>query len=80
MDKKTRLETAFNLERPDRSLIMGGWLAAPNHIQSLTGCTEDEYWDDPFSWGANAERILGRDGVIDIFAPVTRGEFRIVDG
>jgi hypothetical protein len=59
---------------------MGGWLAAPSHIQTLTGCTEDEYWDDPFGWGVKAEILLGSDGVIDIFAPVTRGEFRIVDG
>lgn len=59
---------------------MGGWLAAPNHIQTLAGCTEDEYWEDPFYWGVKAEQILGSDGVIDIFAPVTRGEFRIVDG
>jgi hypothetical protein len=80
MDRKTRLETAFNLEYPDRPPIMGGWLAAPDHIQTLTGCSEDEYWDDPFSWGVKAEQVLGSDGVIDIFAPVTRGEFRIVDG
>jgi len=80
MDKKTRLETTFNLEIPDRPPIMGGWLAAPNHIQTLTGCSEDEYWDDPYSWGVKAEQVLGSDGVIDIFAPVTRGEFRIVDG
>ncbi len=80
MDKKIRLEITFNLEYPDRPPIMGGWLAAPNHIQTLTGCTEDEYWDDPLRWGVKAEMILGSDGVIDIFAPVTRGEFRIIDG
>jgi hypothetical protein len=80
MDKKTRLERAFNLGLPDRPPIMGGWLATPNHIQTLTGCSEDVYWGDPFAWGVQAEQILGSDGVIDIFAPVTRGEFRIVDG
>ena len=80
MDKKTRLETTFNLEQADRPPIMGGWLAAPDHIQTLTGCTEDEYWDDPFAWGVKAEQTLGSDGVIDIFAPVTRGDFRVVDG
>lgn len=80
MDKRARLATAFNLELPERPPILGGWLAAPNHIQSLTGCTKDEYWDDPFSWGVRAEQTLGSDGVIDIFAPITRGEFRIVDG
>ena len=80
MDKRTRLTKAFDLEWPERPPIMGGWLAAPEHIQSLTGCSEDEYWDDPFAWGVKAEQLLGSDGVIDIFTPVTRGEFRIVDG
>jgi hypothetical protein len=80
MDKKTRLSKAFNLEMPDRPPIMGGWLAAPNYVIALTGCSEEEYWDDPYSWGVKAEHKLGSDGVIDIFAPVARGEYRIVDG
>ena len=80
MDKKSRMFRAFDLEIPDRPPIMGGWLAAPNHIQALTGCTEDEYWNDPLFWGVKAEQKLGSDGVIDIFTPVTRGDFRVVDG
>ena len=80
MDKKTRLTKAFNLELPDRPPIMGGWLAAPNHIISLTGCSEDEYWEDPFYWGVEAERVLGSDGVVGIVEPIARGEYRIVDG
>ncbi len=55
MNKKTRLETTFNLETPDRPPIMGGWLAAPNHIQTLTGCSADEYWDDPCRGRMGAE-------------------------
>lgn len=80
INNRTRLHTTFNLDMSDRPPIMGGWLAAPTHVQELTGCSDDEYWDDPFSWGVKAEQILGSDGVIDIFAPVTRGEYRIVDG
>ena len=80
MDHKTRLAMAFNLELPDRPPILGGWLAAPDHIQALTGCSEDEYWADPFHWGLEAERVLGSDGVVTIFEPIARGEFRIVDG
>ena len=79
MDKKTRLAKAFDLETPDHPPILGGWLAAPEHIQSLTGCYEDEYWSDPFYWGLEAERVLGSDGVITIHEPVSRGEYRIVD-
>ena len=80
MDKKTRLAKAFNLETPDRPPILGGWLAAPGHIQTLTGCSDDDYWSNPFGWGLEAERVLGSDGVITIHEPVSRGEYRIVDG
>lgn len=79
MDKKARLATSFDLQRPDRPPILGGWLAAPNHIQALTGCPEDDYWSDPFYWGLEAERVLGSDGVVDIFVPIARGEYRNVD-
>ncbi len=79
MDKKTRLAAALNLEQPDRPPILGGWLAAPDYIQTLTGCSEDAYWSDPFHWGLEAERVLGSDGVIGIFVPVARGAYRCVD-
>ena len=80
MDKKTRLTKAFDLQLPDRPPILGGWLAAPGHIQSLTGCSDDEYWADPFHWGVRAEQLLGSDGVVGIFEPISRGEYRVVDG
>jgi hypothetical protein len=80
LNKKTRLIRAFNLGTPDRPPILGGWLAAPEHIQALTKCSEDDYWSDPFHWGLEAERVLGSDGVVDIFEPISRGEYRIVDG
>lgn len=79
MDRQTRLRKAFDLEVPDRPPILGGWLAAPDHIQALTGCSEDVYWTDPFHWGLEAERILGSDGVITVFVPVARGAYRCVD-
>jgi hypothetical protein len=55
MNQEQRLLSAFRLRRPDRAPILGGWLAAPSHIISLTGCTEDEYWDDLFAgdWRLN---------------------------
>lgn len=80
VEKSARLAKAFNLELPDRPPILGGWLAAPTHIQSLTGCSEDAYWADSFHWGLEAERVLGSDGVVTIFEPVSRGEYRCVDG
>lgn len=52
----------------------------PEHIWALTGCSEDEYWSDPFYWGLQAEHVLGSDGVITIFVPIARGAYRCVDG
>ena len=80
MDKITRLRRAFELELPDRPPILGGWLAAPDHIQTLTGCSEDAYWSDPFHWGLEAERVLGSDGVVTVFEPIARGSYRCMDG
>ncbi len=79
MNHMQRLNAAFDLQQPDRPPILGGWLAAPEHIQALTGCSDDDYWSDPFYWGMEAERALGSDGVIGIFVPVTRGAYRCVD-
>jgi GNAT superfamily N-acetyltransferase len=79
MDKRQRLEAAFSLQPADRTPVLGGWLAAPEHIMALTGATPDEYWADPFRWGLEVERVLGADGVIGIFVPVARGSFRCVD-
>jgi hypothetical protein len=79
MNAHTRLATAFNLQTPDRPPILGGWLAAPEHIIALTGCTIDDYWADTFHWGLEAERALGSDGIITIVQPVQRGDYRIMD-
>jgi hypothetical protein len=79
VDRKTRLDRAFSLAIPDRPPILGGWLAAPDHIQSLTGCSEDEYWADPVRWGLEAEHVLGSDGAVTVFVPRQRGGYRCVD-
>lgn len=60
MEKIERLTKAFNLEQPDRPPIVGGWLAAPEHILALTGCTDEQYWDDLFHWGLASERKSGQ--------------------
>lgn len=79
MNRQERLRMAFDLQQPDRPPILGGWLAAPEHIQAITGCSHQEYWADPEGWGLEAERRLGSDGVITIFVPIHEGEYRCVD-
>jgi hypothetical protein len=79
MESFNLLKKAFSLEKADRPPILGGWLAAPEHIQTLTGCSAEEYWDNPKYWEVAAERVLGSDGLVDIFVPISREEFRCVN-
>lgn len=79
MDSRTRLTTAFDLLLPDRPPILGGWLAAPKTVQTLTGCSQDEYWHDPTEWTVKAEKALGSDGMITVIVPLDRSDFRIMD-
>jgi hypothetical protein len=79
MDAKKRLAIAFDGLLPDRPPILGGWLAAPAHIQALTGCSPAQYWSDPISWSIAAEQVLGSDGLVTVFTPVAEGEYRCVD-
>jgi hypothetical protein len=79
MSKRERLKAAFALERPDRTPILGGWLACPEYIMELAGVTAEEYWADPVSVSIRAYEILGMDGLIGVFVPRNRDDFRCVD-
>ena len=76
---KQRLTAAFDLQTPDRPPILGGWLSAPEYIRILTGCSEEEYWQDPARWSMEADRALGSDGIVNLFTPASREEYRIID-
>jgi hypothetical protein len=65
--------------KPDRTPILGGWLACPDHVCAIAGTTADEYWADPVGVSIRAYRILGMDGLIDCFVPRSRTDFRCVD-
>jgi len=79
MTRRDRLEAAFALQEPDRTPILGGWIACPQHIMTLTGATEDEYWADPIGVSIRAYEILGADGLASIFVPRHRHDFRCID-
>jgi len=78
MTERERLEAVFMLAEPDRTPILGGWIAAPDHIMSLAGVSADAYWADPVSTSIEAYRRLGMDGLIDVFVPKD-GDYRCVD-
>ncbi len=79
MTSKERLEAAFTLKKPDRTPILGGWIACPEHIMTITRTTEDQYWRDPQGVSIRAYEILGTDGLANILVPKERGSYRIVD-
>ena len=79
MTPRDRLDTAFSLQPPDRTPVLGGWIANPAHIMEITGANEDQYWDDPKGVSVEAYRSLGTDGLIDVFVPISRGAYRCVD-
>ena len=56
MKDRERLEAAFALEGPDRTPVLGGWLACPECIMELTRSTVDEYWADPV--GVSIQQII----------------------
>jgi len=79
MKNRERLEAAFALEEPDRTPILGGWLACPEYIMELTRSTVDEYWADPVSVSIQAYELLDMDGLIGVFVPRNQDDFRCVD-
>jgi len=79
MSKRERLDAVFALKEPDRTPILGGWIACPQHIMAITGVTEEEYWLDPTGVSILAYEKLGTDGLISIFVPRNRDDFRCVD-
>lgn len=80
MTSRERLEAAFDLREPDRTPILGGWIACPEHIMALTGANEEAYWANPVEVSVQAYRKLGSDGLIDVFVPRGPGDYRCVDG
>lgn len=79
MNHRERLEAAFRLQEPDHTPILGGWIACPEHIAELAGVNGRTYWDDPISVSLDAYRELGSDGLIGVFVPRGREDFRCVD-
>ena len=79
MTPRERLEAVFAGKTTDRTPILGGWIACPDHICKLAGATLDEYWADPFAVSVRAYRELCNDGLIGVFVPAKRTDFRCVD-
>jgi hypothetical protein len=79
MSSRERLEMVFSGGAPDRTPILGGWIACPEHICRLVEASIEEYWRDPIGASIGAYKCLGTDGLVDIFVPKHPDDFRCVD-
>ncbi len=74
-----RLDKVFNGQKADRTPVLGGWIACPEHICNIMGVTRDEYWNDKIRITIEAYKRLGMDGLIDVFVPISPDDYRFVD-
>jgi hypothetical protein len=79
MTRIERLESAFTLKEVDKTPILGGWIACPEYMMEIAEATADEYWADPYGVSIRAYDRLDTDGLIGIFVPRNRDDFRCVD-
>jgi len=79
MMRRERLEAVIAGRRPDRTPVLGGWIACPEHICALANVDIETYWADPVEASIAAYRELGSDGLVGIFVPRGREDFRCVD-
>jgi hypothetical protein len=74
-----RIESAILGGKPDRTPMLGGWLACPESICRITGTSIDQYWEDPVQTSINAYEILGTDALVHVFVPKNRNDHRGYD-
>ena len=79
ISSKERLRRVFNNEPVDRTPILGGWIACPEHIAAIMGISLATYWENPVGISIEAYRKLGSDGLIDVCVPKNKDDYRIVD-
>ncbi len=79
MTRRERLHTVFAGRPADRTPILGGWIACPEHMWTIAGVSRQDYWADPVGVSIRAYDILGMDGLINVFWPKHEDDFRCVD-
>lgn len=79
MTCKERIESVINGKQPDYTPVMGGWIACPEHICALSGASMEEYWRDPKAVSITAYKNLGTDGLVDLYVPANKNDFRFID-
>ena len=79
MTSKERIYKVLSGEAPDRTPILGGWIANPKLLCAVCGVSMDRYREDPLLVSVDAYEKLGTDGLFGVFIPKDHDEFRCVD-
>ncbi|MCJ7773350.1 MAG: hypothetical protein MUP22_09485 [Desulfobacterales bacterium] len=79
MSSKERLSSVFNSLQPDRTPLLGGWIAYSGHIIELANSTIDEYKSNPIEVSIKAYQNLKIDGLVDIILPTNIDGYRVVN-
>jgi len=79
MSCRERVNAVFALQPPDRTPVLGGWIACAEHIMRIAGVDAETYWADPQGVSFEAYKKLGTDGLIGCFVPKAAEDFRCVD-
>jgi len=74
-----RMEALFTGGHVDRTPMIGGWLAPPEHVCAITGKDIEQYWEDPMQSAIDAYKMLGTDALVHVFIPISRTDFRGYD-
>jgi len=79
MSSRERLDAAFALRQPDRTPVLGGMIACPEHIMKIAGVDAGTYWSDPTGVSIEAYGRLGADGLLGLYVPPRTDDYRCVD-
>ncbi|MCL2708029.1 MAG: hypothetical protein FWF03_02815 [Defluviitaleaceae bacterium] len=76
MTKRQRLDTVFAGGAPDRTPVLGGWIASRDLILGVTGKTSEDYRENAEEVTLEAYRLLGMDGLIGLFTTQSEDGYR----
>ena len=76
MTKRERIDAVIQGKQPDRTPVLGGWIACPRLIMRITGASEEDYRNNALEVAIRAYHKLEMDGVIDIFITEDVDEYR----
>ena len=79
LNSKERVFAVLEGKEPDRTPVLGGWIANPVAICEIAGLSFEEYRKDPLMATIKAYEILGTDAILEPFVPIDPESYRFLD-